>query len=278
MSQGLVRGSGRRVIQALGDPPEPLCDDCLAVEGGWSSRQGARAVALRLTAKGIIERRIDLCSHCRRTKTVSVPSSPSAAILVPRQPRPISGAIAAAPDCARMAAVLRGWIVEVVDAHPAIADLACRQRAKFEGWLKFELAQRMTEAGAGSVEVESGYESGQRCDLSFEYEGRPYAVEIKTANTNYRLPGAVAVTRPVTKNIAGIAEDARKLQGFGCPGLVAFILFPIPAGDHRWEEYFWRIAGELDGIAGPEEYCSAHPIRLAGGDRCEIVVGVLPVG
>lgn len=76
------------------------------------------------------------------------------------------------PECARMSALLRRWIVNIVGAHPGVMEIACRQRAKFEGWLKFELAQYLTEVGAAMVEVEPGYKSGERCDLAFTYEGQ----------------------------------------------------------------------------------------------------------
>lgn len=41
-----------------------------------------------------------------------------------------------------VAALVRGWIVEVLTSRLDVMRLAVRRRAKLEGWLKFELACR----------------------------------------------------------------------------------------------------------------------------------------
>jgi len=176
-----------------------------------------------------------------------------------------------------MPLLLRGWIVEVLKAHPGVTDLACRQRAKLEGWLKFELAQQLIKAGATNLEVEPGYKSGERCDLAFTCEGQRYAVELKTANTNFRLPGVAPLMRPITMNLDAVARDVSKLRSFGCPGLAAFVLFPIPPGDERWKEYVLRIANKTEGPGDPGEYSTVYATKLESGHDCEMVVTVLPV-
>ena len=50
---------------------------------------------------------------------------------------------------------LRQWIVQVIQQHELILRIAIRQRAKFEGWLKFELAAIAEINGASVVEVET---------------------------------------------------------------------------------------------------------------------------
>jgi len=91
------------------------------------------------------------------------------------------------------------------------------------------------------VEVESASAerdfSGERFDLSFFYDCNRYHVELKTANSNWRMPGVYNKTRPIKKNIAGIGNDARKLSHCSGQGIVAFVLFPIPPHDNRWTEY-----------------------------------------
>lgn len=53
---------------------------------------------------------------------------------------------------------VRGWIVDVLARHQPLLAIAFRQRAKFEGWLKFELAACAEESGATSVCVETASE------------------------------------------------------------------------------------------------------------------------
>jgi len=42
----------------------------------------------------------------------------------------------------------RKWIVEILEKNLSLVALAVRQRAKFEGWLKFEFARLAVEKGA----------------------------------------------------------------------------------------------------------------------------------
>ena len=68
--------------------------------------------------------------------------------------------------------------------------MAIRQRAKFEGWLKFELAYEASreEEVNNILVVESGYEGQQiRGDLYFRRNNKEYIVELKTPNTNWRV-------------------------------------------------------------------------------------------
>ena len=55
-----------------------------------------------------------------------------------------------------MHSTVRDWITKILEERKLLVALAVRQRAKFEGWLKFELAYRAALAGASDVEVESG--------------------------------------------------------------------------------------------------------------------------
>jgi hypothetical protein len=165
----------------------------------------------------------------------------------------------------------------VLEAHPAIVALACRQRAKFEGWLKFELAAEAARAGAGPVEVEPGHAEGGRGDLRFRLRGSDYLVELKTANTNYRLPGVASRHRPITKNIAGIVADAEKLSASEQQGLVAFVLFPIPDGDDRWEEYLDRIGEGVGVDLKVADTCVTHTVTLEHGNQADVIVCVFAV-
>src|SRR5437879_4033446 len=115
-----------------------------------------------------------------------------------------------------MDTIVRQWIVNILEQHQALVAIAVRQRAKFEGWLKFELAAYVAEHGASDIKVESGYSASEaalgRADVSFTYDGLRYDLELKTPNTNYRLPGVENKTRPITKNIAEIVANSTKLR------------------------------------------------------------------
>ena len=137
---------------------------------------------------------------------------------------------------------LRSWIVDVLEQHRSLLNIAVRQRAKFEGWLKFELARYAEEHGATGVEVEAPSDSGGRSDLSFTCEGNRYDVELKTCNTNYRMPGVLDCTRPITKNIASVVDDGHKLRLCHNQGIVAFCLFPAAPSSPRLPTSCWSAA------------------------------------
>jgi hypothetical protein len=127
---------------------------------------------------------------------------------------------------------VRRWVVEVLEDHPHLVTLAVRQRAKWEGWLKFELAARAEREGYDPVWVEEGY--GQvRADVTFYNDGQRYDVELKTPNTNWRVPGVLNRIRPITKNIDGVVKDAHKLVMAPGRGIVCFALFPVPVGSGK---------------------------------------------
>ena len=177
---------------------------------------------------------------------------------------------------AAMDAMLRDWIREVFDQHKALLPLAVRQRAKFDGWLKFDLASIAEQHGARQVEVEVPYPDGtKRADIGFEFDSTAYCVELKTPNTNWRMP-AVPVNkhRPITRNIAGIVSDAKKLAECSRQGIVAFALFPVSRGDRKWVRYLQRIAEKTGVSLSEEKNCFRWPIDLPSeqGENPEIVV------
>ena len=138
--------------------------------------------------------------------------------------------------------LLLQWVKEILEKNQTVVELAIRQRAKFEGWLKFSLAAYI-EKNFCPVIVECIYSEKKRADLSFIYEGTKYLIEIKTPNTNWKIKGVEKKGRPITKNIKSIIEDAEKLKSED--GIVLFILFPIPFNDTRWKKYTTRISDAL---------------------------------
>jgi hypothetical protein len=170
--------------------------------------------------------------------------------------------------------IVREWIVEVIRAHPALLAIAVRQRAKFEGWLKYELASTAELRGARDVEVEAALEklAASRSDLAFYFEGKRYDIELKTCNTNWRIDGVLPLTRPITKNIDGIIVDAKKLQNCPGEGIVAFCMFPVPCGDPRWTEYLNRISNALGLSLSAGKHSARVPIAIGDGITAEVVV------
>jgi hypothetical protein len=172
---------------------------------------------------------------------------------------------------------LRAWIVELLASHQPLLALAFRQRAKFEGWLKFELAACAQRKGATSVRVESssarrGTPARARSDLAFHFERVRYDVELKTPNANWRLPGVESATRPITQNVREIVEDARKLSVSARHGLVAFVLFPIPRADVRWHEYLRRMSSSLHLALSPADHTAQVTVALSKNHAADAVV------
>lgn len=114
-------------------------------------------------------------------------------------------------------------------ADPAL-EIPLRQRAKFEGWLKIELAAAL-EAQGGQVRLEQGYVVGNRtyrADLAVSRTGwdKEILVMLKTVNTNFRFEGVDQVTRPITMNISGVIADVRKLRELPSDK-IGYVLFPV---------------------------------------------------
>ena len=133
---------------------------------------------------------------------------------------------------------IRQVLNKILISRKDVVQLASQQRAKFEGWLKFELAVALrSKAGFNNVTLEERYLTTGRSDISFEYNGAKWFVEMKTANTNWRAEDLEKLTRPITRNIDGIVEDIMVLREKCAPshGLVVFCVFPVP-------DFLWRNA------------------------------------
>lgn len=175
-----------------------------------------------------------------------------------------------------MEETIRNWIVEILQQRKQLLTIAIRQRAKFEGWLKFELAASAERHDAQSVEVEAASDDSnstrERSDTSFYFNGVRYDVELKTPNSNWRLQGVQNKTRPITKNVAGIVSDAKKLYHSPGQGIIAFVLFPVPPEDDRWTEYLNRISTALNISLTPQKHCARIPIVIGKNQTADLVV------
>lgn len=171
---------------------------------------------------------------------------------------------------------IREWIAEVLESHRHLLTIAVRQRAKFEGWLKFELAAVAERHGAQWVEVETAPvdngSSKKLFDLSFTYSGCRFDVELKTINLGLKVPGVINKHKPVTKNIKGIINDAHKLARYSDHGIVSFVLFPIPPHDSRWEKYLGRIASKVGVSLSEQGHCHRLSVDLGSNQLADLVI------
>ena len=117
--------------------------------------------------------------------------------------------------------IVREGIVQILKSHTELLKIPLRQKAKFEGWLKFELAHYLEKIGMESVEVESKHSFRRdRTDITFFHNEEVYRIEMKTPNTNWKLKGVNHNCRPITANIQSVIDDAKKLDSIH--GICAF--------------------------------------------------------
>ncbi len=154
----------------------------------------------------------------------------------------------------RLPRLIRSAIIGIVNGHPSIMQLALRQRAKFEGWLKFELAGALAQSGMDNVRTEIGHSAG-RADVTFDDQGSHVFVELKTCATNFGSPG-----KNITEDVNNIISDVcRKLRSVPGTGIMAFVMFPFPMShgprsraDHFEAKHLDRIRKE-GGLSQPPE-------------------------
>ncbi len=78
--------------------------------------------------------------------------------------------------------------------------------------------------------------------------------------------------RPITKNIKSIIDDVNKLNSDN--GIIAFVLFPIPVGDSRWESYLKRIMEETGVMLDKEENYRIITVNIDNKNTCNLLVRV----
>jgi hypothetical protein len=139
--------------------------------------------------------------------------------------------------------IINDSIVNILKCRTDIVSIIVRQRAKFEGWLKFELANSLELQGMTNVRVEtSESKSKSRCDISFTKDNVDYRVELKTPNTNWKILGIESGNKQITKNVKSIIDDSKKLNS---PfGIVSFVMFPLQLEKDNWKPYIKRIANQ----------------------------------
>lgn len=165
-------------------------------------------------------------------------------------------------------------IEDIMLRNQELVSIPIRQRAKFEDWLKFELAKTLrryysdtcveynVKTRIGSVSDDGEDERADThklVDIFFDN----VLLELKTPNTNYTNPLCETLTRPITKNIGDIIEDVKKLRGIlrqqnlpdSLRGFIAFVMFPIDSDNFergKWQEHVKRIR---------ENICEADEVK-----------------
>ncbi|MCC5910861.1 MAG: hypothetical protein JJT76_10535 [Clostridiaceae bacterium] len=166
---------------------------------------------------------------------------------------------------------IREAIVNIINENKELLKIPLRQKSKFEGWLKFELASYLELNGMKSVEVESKVVYRRdRTDITFFHDENPYSIELKTPNTNWKQEGINNNTRPITKNINSIVDDTKKLNSNY--GIIAFVLFSVPTDDTRWKSYLDRIVEKTGIELTVENNCSIVNMPIDDKGYCDVVV------
>lgn len=154
--------------------------------------------------------------------------------------------------------LLCDMIGDIILRNQELVSIAVRQRAKFEGWLKFELARTLrryfkntcveynVNTGTyGASEDDEQAETHKLVDIFFDN----ILLELKTPNTNYANPLCEDRTRPITKNIESILGDVKKLRDIlqmpnlhgSSRGFIAFAMFPLDVKEKLYMAHIDKI-------------------------------------
>ncbi len=146
-------------------------------------------------------------------------------------------------------------LIDTISQHNGCA-IFVEERAKFEGWVKVELARILFELGY-KVEPEKAYFiDGKRhqVDLFSEHGNTRLCVELKTVNTNYTGILAKKKTRPITMNINGVLEDLEELSRIkeANPEVeyyVLFLVYPCESGNKHWQMHKRKLAARCASLS-----------------------------
>jgi len=122
-----------------------------------------------------------------------------------------------------------------------------KNRAKFEGWFKVELCDILSL----SKRITNITPEKDRIDIVFD----DWALELKTANTNYSFDGVVNKHKPITKNIKSITKDIEALKENKnyTNKAVVFIVFPLSVTIAKeWKNHISKIEQKLQELKEKE--------------------------
>jgi len=140
-------------------------------------------------------------------------------------------------------------LIDLLRNRQDVVSIAYRYRAKFEGWLKFEIAGALAKTrDPSSVVPEAQYVDGGNCDVFIKSGRTGYYVELKTCNTNWKVRDAEPRHRPIKMNRLGVIDDIWKLRT-KCGdyhGIACFVFFPVP--NNLWQHVERGLDKHLNGI------------------------------
>ena len=153
-------------------------------------------------------------------------------------------------------------IKKILSKNQDLLEIAFRQRAKFEGWLKFEIAKEFQKSGK-ATKVEYPIAKGH-VDLFADN----CLIELKTPNTSYTCEGVDPKTRPITDNVNSIISDIDKLrnitEGLSYDSFIAFVMFPIDTNK--------KYMGHVNKI---ENHIQAPGLQIIKDER-EVTINSIP--
>jgi len=144
-----------------------------------------------------------------------------------------------------------------------------RQKAKFEGWLKIELFysiwHKLLDRNQDSeIKLEQSYRHNTKChcDIFFCTPKKKYVyLELKTINTNYDCNSDLIMkkTKPITKNVRSVIEDANKLEKIKnkeVKKIVAFVVYPLCEEKlDEWEYHESKINKKMGKFVDFKDLC-----------------------
>ena len=153
-----------------------------------------------------------------------------------------------------MEATIFRLLCQILQNNAPLLSIAISQRAKFEGWLKFELAAELKQRYLDTRVEESV--NGLHIDI----HSNKSLIELKTPNTSYSTKGCVNRICTITDNINGIISDIHKLCSI-IPrpynnGYVAFVMFPVDA-----KKYQYHINRVINHLGRPLHVCQG-PVMI----------------
>ena len=158
-------------------------------------------------------------------------------------------------------------IESILSNNQDLLEIAFKQRAKFEGWLKFEIAKKFQESGK-DTKVEYSIAKGH-VDLFADN----CLIELKTPNTSYTCEGVDPKTRPITDNVNSIISDVDKLRKISedtCYDLfIAFVMFPIDKDEDKNTKSKY-----IEHVNRIENHIQAQGLQIIKDERIVIVKSI----
>ena len=140
---------------------------------------------------------------------------------------------------------LKKLIKSILSKRGDLVGIALLQRAKFEGWLKFELANELKKMYADTV-VEYHL---KKMNAHVDIYSNQSLIELKTPNTSYNTNDCINAKRPITDNVNGIINDINKLKAVSSTssyqgGYIAFVMFPLDKNE-AYKTHIKKIADNI---------------------------------